>query len=255
MISSIFYDRSVLFPSVSQMKTESSTEARCKKEHSTYREDSGAPWVCRAPRPCRGSNGLARPTELLRYHKTSVLLYMYLYALLPFTLHLLCGQPTSYLALFGLYRTMTSQTSARRQLRRVHDTSGSIDGTRASQGIIKAPESVVSGVDEPRSIPRAAAPSTRRYASPARSTDSNAALTSTGQLSAAAHPPHSPNVHTGSPQLQLSEASVPSLLSRGPPAYPDFLSLQETALLQLWYACAGLKDAFRWDHVIQMVTS
>ena len=161
------------------------------------------------------------------------------------------------LALFGLYRTMTSQTSARRQPRRVHDTSGSIDGTRASQGILKAPESVVSGVDEPRSIPRAAAPSTRRYASPApaRSTDSNAALTSTGQLSAAAHPPHSPNVRTGFPQLQLSEASVPSLLSRGPPAYPDFLSLQETALLQLWYACAGLKDAFRWDHVIQMVTS
>ena len=159
------------------------------------------------------------------------------------------------LALFGLYRTMTSQTPARRQVRRVHDTSGSIDGTRASQSSVKAPESVVSGVGEPRSIPRAAAPSTRRYASPARSTVSNAALTSTGQLSAATHPPALPNVRTGSPQYQLSESSVPLLPSRGRPAYPDFLSLQETALLQLWYACAGLKDAFRWDHVIQMVAS
>lgn len=150
---------------------------------------------------------------------------------------------------------MTSQTSARRQVRRVHDTSGSIDGTRASQSSVKGPESVVSGVGEPRLVPRAAAPaSARRYASPTRGTVSNAALTSTSQLSSATYPPP-PNVHTGSPQYQPSEASVPLLSSRGPPAYPDFLSLQETALLQLRYAYAGLKDAFRWDHVIQMVTS
>jgi len=152
---------------------------------------------------------------------------------------------------------MSSQTSARRQVRHVYDTSGSIDGARASQTTVKGPESVVSGLGEPRPIPRAAAlASTRGYASPTRSTTSNAALTSiTGQLSATTHPHLSANVRSGPPQYPLSEASVPLLPNRGPPAYPDFLSLQETALLQLQYACAGLKDAFRWDHVVQMVTS
>lgn len=154
---------------------------------------------------------------------------------------------------------MTSQTPARRQVRRVHDISGSIGDIRGGQSTIKGPESVVSGVREPRSIPRAAPlASTRRYASPTRSTVSTAALTSTSHLSAPAHssyPPPSPDVRTRSPQYQLPDPSVPLLSSRGPPAYPDFLSLQETALLQLQYAFAGLKDAFRWDHVIQMVTS
>ena len=162
-------------------------------------------------------------------------------------------------ALRELHRTMTSQTSARRQVRRVHDTPGSIGDINASQGTIKGPESIVSGVGEPRSIPRAAASaSTRRYASPTRSNVSTAALTPTGQLSALAHssyPPPTRGVHTGPPQYQPSDASVPLLSSRGPPAYPDFLSLQETALLQLQYAVAGLKDAFRWNHVIQMVSS
>jgi len=181
-------------------------------------------------------------------------MYMYLYNLL------LWSATFSLLALASheLHRTMTSQTSGRRQVRRVHDTSGSIGDSRASQSTIKGPESVVSGVGEPQSIPRAAAAaSTRRYASPTRSTVSTAALTSTNQLSAPGYSPYlpPPDVHTGSSQYQLSDASVSLLSSRRPPAYPDFLSLQETALLQLQYAFAGLKDAFRWDHVIQMVTS
>jgi len=153
---------------------------------------------------------------------------------------------------------MTSQASARHQARRAYDTSGSVGDTRASQSIIKGPENVTSSVGEPRSVPRAAAVSTRRYASPTRSTVSNTALTSASQLSAPAHlsyPHPSPNVRTGSPPYQPSEASVPFLPSRGPPAYPDFVSLQGTAFLQLQYALAGLKDAFRWDHVIQMVAS
>ena len=252
VISSIFYSRSVLFPSVTLIESDYSTGEYREKEHSTTREDSGSPWIRRAPRPCRGSNGLARPTELIEilYYYTCIftIYYFVLFIFLMVSRH-------RVLALHDLYQTMTSQTSARRQARRVHDTSGSIDGTRASQSIVKGPESVVSSVGEPRSVPRVAAPaSTRRYASPTRGTVSNAALTSTGQLSAATHPPP-PNVRTGSPQYQLSEASVPFLPSRGPPAYPDFLSLQETAILQLRYACAGLKDAFRWDHVIQMVIS
>jgi hypothetical protein len=180
MISSIFYDRSVLFPSVNLMETDYSTEEYCNKEHSTTREDSGVPWVCRAPKPCRGSNRLARPTELLKYHK-NLYYYTCIFTICHYVLFIfLMVSRLSASALFELHRTMTSQTSARRQVRRVHDTSGSIDGTRASQSIVKGPESVVSGVGEPRSIPRAAAPaSTRRYASPTRSTVSNAAMTST----------------------------------------------------------------------------
>lgn len=183
---------------------------------------------------------------------------MYLYHLPLCTLHLCHCQPTSR-PLHDLHQTMASQAPARRQERRVYDTSGSISDIRASQSIIKGPESVVSGAGEPQLIPRATAPNpTRRYASPARSTVSSAAPTSTGRLSVAthsSHPPPSPNVRTGSPHYQLSEVSVPLLSKKGPPAYPDFLSLQETALLQLQYAFAGLKDAFRWDRVIQMVTS
>lgn len=67
MISSIFYDRSIISPSVNLLETESSTGEYCKKEHTTTREDSGVPWVCRASRPCRGSYELARATELLKF--------------------------------------------------------------------------------------------------------------------------------------------------------------------------------------------
>jgi hypothetical protein len=140
-----------------------------------------------------------------------------------------------------LHPTMTSQTPARHQVRHVHDIPGSISDIRASQSTIKGPESVVSGMGD---APRAAAP-----ASIARS--------NTSQYSAAAYSslPPPPTVRTGFPQYQRSEAAASLLSNRGPPAYPDFLSLQETVLLQLQYAFAGLKDGFRWDYVIQMVTS
>ena len=46
------------FPSVNGMKTDFSTEEDYQKGHSTTREDSGAPWIFGAPRPCGGSDRL-----------------------------------------------------------------------------------------------------------------------------------------------------------------------------------------------------
>lgn len=58
-------------------KAEFSIEEDSQKEHSTTREDSGAPWILGAPWPCRGGNRLARPTKLLKPHKNLVLSYIY----------------------------------------------------------------------------------------------------------------------------------------------------------------------------------
>lgn len=35
--------------------------------------------------------------------------------------------------------------------------------------------------------------------------------------------------------------------------YPDFLTLSDTAVLQVTWAFTGLKDAFRWDRLIRVI--
>jgi hypothetical protein len=37
--------------------------------------------------------------------------------------------------------------------------------------------------------------------------------------------------------------------------YPEFISLFETAALQLIWALAGLRDAFRWDRVVSLLVT
>ncbi|KAI0328119.1 hypothetical protein GY45DRAFT_1355346 [Cubamyces sp. BRFM 1775] len=74
-------------------------------------------------------------------------------------------------------------------------------------------------------------------------------------MSRAPRPPRPQYASASSSESSFTQAPQPQQYTSSRSSYPTFLSLQETARLQLLCAGRGLVDAFRWDTVIRLVAS